>query len=73
MSIRDYIGSENFRYDIEDTHAYKNKGNQNHKSPDGNSLFLDIIERVKKNQDRGLTGAKSSNNSSTAGFSNISH
>lgn len=42
MSLRDYIGSENFKYDLEDTPKYQVRagtGSYSHKFPDGNSIF----------------------------------
>ena len=43
MSLRDYIGPDNFRYDVNGGY-----GSGQRPKPDGETLFYQILDRVRK-------------------------
>lgn len=69
MSLRDYIGAENFRYT-----SYSPADNKPHhqppKKPTGEEIFYSILDRVRK---QGAKSEEASNRAKTAGSISVSH
>jgi hypothetical protein len=76
MSLRDYIGLENFRYNPEHstTSSGGNSAHGNHhpppRKPTGEEIFYSILDRVRK---QGAKSEEASNRAKTAGSISVSH
>lgn len=68
MTLRDYIGSENFRYSLDGDSTSKN--NSSHPPRDGASIYFSILDRVRK---QGAKSEAAATRAKTAGSIKMSH